>query len=307
MRRLLSILVLILVASSCSTDQVAIVGNEAGSDQAPEAVIDDAVTDGSAAEEIDTGEQATPRTEAPTTSTTPPETTALQATTAPDSIEPAPAEDVGSTTPVTQETIPPEPSEASDFVDDLDPTPEDLPADLLALLLDETDFDEGSAIDVPEPTSYFPGSTEFEECSGFEELDSLFVASASLLINDEEAGAQLIGRAPDSETAQALVSDFDGFEECFEAQLGANSGEDDVYGLLSNVEVSIEPVVVPGSDAAASWEISFGTLRSGAFVVAVGDVVSALSFETDSLVGSGESGIEPLDLAATAVQKIAAG
>ena len=53
MRRLISILALILVASSCSTDQVAIVGNEAGSDQAPEAVIDDAVTDGSAAEEID--------------------------------------------------------------------------------------------------------------------------------------------------------------------------------------------------------------------------------------------------------------
>ena len=209
-------------------------------------------------------------------------------------------------TPPPETTTPPTSVEPSDFVGDLDPVT-DLPQDLIALLLDETDFGPDAGVSPVEIRAHFALPTELPECSGFDALDAELEIDIDLgLIGGLEL-AQILGRAADSQVAQRHVDNFADSEACFHAlfatasDLAAISGEPP-----SEFSFSIESVEIPGADAAAVWQGSLGGGESTLLFFAVGDIVTGLSGDGSALSPDEKPTLDLIELAETAANKISA-
>lgn len=287
MRRLIYTLVLILVASSCSTGETVIAEGNAGSGQSSEAVIDDAQANESALLEREAAAQAPPTTPpAPPTTTSTTSTTAAPSTMAPPESSP------------TEQT---KPIDAPDLVAE---EPE-LPADLAAMMLDETDFDGDWLVGDPD---FYPGRTpnDLDACGDLVAYDEVLTLQRRFRFVDADDVEQFIRRAADSQTAQMLITNFADLEPCFQRTLDAQAEMASALGEPElEVSFSIQAIEVPGADAASSWELSVGDEQALSISVAVGDVVTAVNFSS-RVYGPEISRIDPGDAIAIAVEKIAA-
>lgn len=245
----------------------------------------------------------------PTTTTTappPPKTTPTTTAVPPTTKLPAPATTVPTTTEPTGGGL-----EGEVAIPPVDPRPEvDLPADLVALLLDEEDLS-GQWV-VSDTDSYLHNPTraeDLEECpalAAFDALDEVLMVERDFDLQDLDNAVQIIGRAPDSATAQTLALNFELVEPCFQRLLsGESDGIGDEDPLANAISISIKPVEIENADAATLMDIAIFEEHSFAVVMAVGDILTVVTVEQDEFRRSEDPSFAPLAFAETAARKIA--
>ena len=239
----------------------------------------------------------------PTTTTTAPvTTTAVPETTVPKTTVPATTEPQPNTDAIVVDAVD-EPD--LDIIPDIRSSPE-LPVDLVAVLLDETDFAPGVLGREPDLRQYRSSDLEHEECADFAELDALLTVESELRFTDGGDVLQIVGRAPDSATAKRVVANFVNLRPCFELDFEADAQEaverGDPEVLFS---FTLQAVDVPGADAAVTLDVTDGEEIATVIVIAVDDLIYVASVAPNS-----DEPENPADRAfgigTTAAQKIAA-
>ena len=237
-----------------------------------------------------------------TTTTAPVTTTAAPDTTVPKTTVPATTEAQPNTDAIVVDAVD-EPD--LDIIPDIRSGPE-LPPDLVAVLLDETDFAPGVLGREPDLRQYRSSDLEHEECADFAELDALLTVESELRFTDGDDVLQIVGRAPDSATAKRVVANFVNLRPCFELEFEADAqeaverGDPDVF-----FSFTLQAVDVPGADAAVTWDVTVGEEIATVIVIAVDDLIYVASVAPNS-----DEPENPADRAfgigTTAAQKIAA-
>ena len=241
----------------------------------------------------------------PTTTTTAPvTTTAVPETTVPKTTVPATTEPQPNTDAIVVDAVD-EPD--LDIIPDIRSSPE-LPVDLVAVLLDETDFAPGVLGREPDLRQYRSSDLEHEECADFAELDALLTVESELRFTDGGDVLQIVGRAPDSATAKRVVANFVNLRPCFELEFEADAQEaverGDPEVLFS---FTLQAVDVPGADAAVTLDVTDGEEIATVIVIAVDDLIygASVASNSDGPENSEDLFIDSFDLATRAAQKIA--
>jgi len=166
---------------------------------------------------------------------------------------------------------------------------------------------------VGEPTPYFSNPASVDElaaCPGlraYNDVDSLFITQREFRSDDDGVVTQFIGRAPTFTTAASVVAGFVDVDSCLQQDLERETKGRTTDGESNPDEafVSVETIEVERADAATRMELVIDDDRGMLILVAVGDVVTAFSFDA-AVLESDSSPVRPLQLAALAAAKIAA-
>jgi hypothetical protein len=132
------------------------------------------------------------------------------------------------------------------------------------------------------------------------DLDAVLAWETSFARNDGVSFAEAIGRSNDPSAAAALVAEFALIAECDPGAIAA-----------ADVVLDGGPIDVPGADVAGllSFRIDTGDALGGMMLLAVGDVLVAVSIDTlsSSDLSQDQLMAELTELAAVAAERVAAG